>query len=67
MNKMELYDMLCAHPALRRIHTFHIMGALEDVLDEHEENTLSEGRITELVLDILENDLEPEDDEDEDD
>jgi len=62
-NKLEIYNILCANSAFSRFKHFHIMMTLEDVLDDVEEDT-SIDEITEIVLDILENDFLPEDEDD---
>ncbi len=59
MDKLEIYNMLCANSAFARFKHFHIMMTLDEVLSDVEEDT-SIDEITELVLDILENDFLPE-------
>ena len=60
MDKLEIYNMLCANSSFSRFKHFHIMMTLDEVLSDVEED-ISIDEITELVLDILENDFLPED------
>lgn len=56
-SKMEIYDRIRVHPMLSKFRDFYILMALEDVLEDHEDDEyMSDFLIIELVADILEND-----------
>jgi len=55
-SKMEIYDRIRVHPMLSMFNDFYILSVLEDVLDDHEDEYMSDEEIIELVADILEND-----------
>ena len=55
-SKMEIYDRIRVHPMLSKFKSFHILMVLEEVLEDHEDESMSDSLIIELVADILEND-----------
>jgi hypothetical protein len=55
-SKMEIYDRIRVHPMLSKFRDFYILMVLEEVLEDHEDESMSDSLIIELVADILEND-----------
>lgn len=55
-SKMEIYDRIRVHPMLSKFKDFYILMVLEEVLEDHEDEYMSDSLIIELVEDILEND-----------
>ncbi len=53
---MEIYDRIRVHPMLSKFRDFYILMVLEEVLEDHEDESMSDSLIIELVADILEND-----------